>query len=132
MTQRLAKFGVVGIVATMSYYLVALLLSQFVGVFWANVVGYAGGMCVSYLGHHRLTFAATKDVVPHGQAISRFAAGSGFAFIMSQIILYAAVKLLQLPDWLGLGLVVITVPLITFLLYQFWVFAPSDKEGSLT
>ena len=130
MTQRLAKFGVVGIVATISYYLVALSLSKFVGVFWANMVGYAGGMCVSYFGHHHLTFASTKNAVPHPQAISRFAAASGLVFMLSQVILYVTVKLLQLPDWLGLGLVVLTVPLITFLLYQFWVFAPTAKEGA--
>ena len=130
MTQRLTKFGVVGIAATMSHYIVALSLSQLVDVFWANVVGYVVGMGVSYFGHHRLTFAATENLVPHAGAISRFAAAAGLAFIVSQVTLYVVVKLLQLPDWLGIGLVVLTVPPITFLLYQFWVFAPSARQGT--
>ena len=128
MIHRLTKFGVVGIVATVSHYLVALSLSKLVGVFCANAVGYAGGMCVSYIGHHNLTFAGTKGALPHHQAISRFVAASAIGFITSQGILYLAVSLLHLPDWLGLGLVVIAVPIITFLLYQFWVFAPSPKK----
>ena len=132
MTQRLTRFAVVGIAATMSYYVVALSLSLLVGVLWANVVGYAVGMGVSYFGHHRLTFSATRNIAAHRQVIARFAVSSGVAFIVSQGTLYVTIKLLELPEWLGLAFVVVTVPPLTFLLCQFWVFAPIAKERSAT
>ena len=131
MPQRLTKFGVVGVAATMSHYIVALSLAPFLGILWANVVGYSVGMGVSYFGHRHFTFAATRNMVAHRQAIARFAMSSGVGLIVSQGTLYLTIKLLQLPEWLGLAVVVLTVPPLTFLPFQFWVFTPT-KEGGAT
>jgi putative flippase GtrA len=131
MIPRVTKFGVVGIMATLSYYFAALSLSVLVSVFWANLVAYMIGMAVSYFGHHRFTFAAKTDAVPHRQAATRFAAASVAAFLSSQGILYLAIRFLRVPDWFALTLVVFTVPPLTFLLCQFWVFRPRASEDQL-
>lgn len=128
MVQRVARFGLVGLVATAAYYIASLSASVVVGVFWANLVGFGVAVFVSYYGHHRITFAAARTTADHRQAIARFAVSTAIAFAASQAALYVGVELLQLPDWAGLALVVLIVPMFSFLLFQFWVFVPRSRE----
>ena len=130
MPQYLIKFALVGVVATLAYYVVALSLTSSVGVFWANAGGYAVGMGVSYFGHRRFTFSATRNMANHRRAISRFLVSSGIAFTISQVILFVIILILQLPEFLALAVVVFTIPPVTFLLCQLWVFVPDTKQGS--
>lgn len=126
MIRRLARFGAVGITATITHYLCALVLTLVVDVYWANVLGYAMGTGVSYYGHHRLTFAAPRDLTSHRRAISRFLVSTLIGVAFSQAILYVAVSHLLLPPAWALAVVVTTLPVLSFLLLRFWVFEPSD------
>jgi len=126
MIGRLIRFGAVGITATITHYLSALALTLVVDVYWANVLGYAMGTGVSYYGHHRLTFAAPRDLTSHRRAISRFLVSTLIGVAFSQAILYVAVSHLLLPPAWALAVVVTTLPVLSFLLLRFWVFETSD------
>jgi len=128
MMQRVARFGFVGLGATATYYAVSLSATLIMGVFWANLVGFAVAVFVSYYGHHRITFAAARTMADHQRAIVRFAVSTLVAFAASQATLYAAVQIFQLPDWFGLAMVVLVVPISSFLFFQFWVFVPRSRE----
>jgi putative flippase GtrA len=126
--QRVARFGLVGLVATGVYYIASLAASHVVGIFWANLVGFGVALFISYYGHHRLTFAAARTQSDHRTAIFRFAVSTLLAFAASQATLYLAVWVFQIPAWASLGFVVLVVPMFSFLLYQFWVFVPRSHE----
>ena len=128
MKERVVKFGLVGVAATVTYYVVSLTMTLWMSVFWANLFGYGVAVFVSYYGHHRVTFAAARTAAGHRLAMTRFAAATLLSLAASQGTLYFAVRVLSLPDWLGLAMVVMVVPLISFVLFQFWVFAPCPRE----
>ena len=124
MLNRIGRFGLVGVAATATYYVASLALAHIVDVFWASTLGYGVAMLVSYYGHHRITFAAQRDKAAHRRAVSRFVGSSALGLSTTQLILYVATSLCHFPPWLGLGVVVIVVPILTFLLCHFWVFSP--------
>ena len=92
------------------------------------MVGFGVAVFVSYYGHHRITFAAARTMADHRQAIGRFAVSTLVAFAASQGALYLAVEVFELPAWLGLAMVVGVVPIVSFLMFQFWVFGPSLSD----
>lgn len=118
--RELVVFACVGIAATATHYSVAILLVELLGVsvLSANVVGYCGAVSVSYFGHSMLTFR-----VPSSKArLIRYLVVSLSALILSQLLL----AFLTAKQWfhykINMGVVVTTVPVVSYLLSKFWVY----------
>ena len=113
-------FGLVGILATLTHYLVALFFheSLAVNLYICNLFGYVTAVIVSYVGHSRFTFR----VAFCKQVFQRFVIVSIFTFLTSEGILAILEHTLQLGHRFSLAVVVLTIPLITFLLNKIWVF----------
>ncbi len=96
------------------------LVSQFqLAALVANVAGFLLAFCVSFLGHHRLTFAAQKSQA--SQALPRFAAVAVLGFVCNES-LYALLLKAGMEYRLALFLVLLAVAAMTWLLSRYWAF----------
>lgn len=118
--RELVVFGCVGIAATATHYLVAILLVELLGVsvLSANVGGYCGAVSVSYFGHSRLTFR----VSPSKTRLIRYIVVSLCALLLSQLLLTFLTAKQWFPYRVNMALVVTTVPVASYLLSKFWVY----------
>ncbi|HWK44716.1 MAG TPA: GtrA family protein [Stellaceae bacterium] len=125
-------FGVVGITGAVLYgATVAFAVSW---LHWpptfANATGFLLAMASSYFGHRLLTF---RSAVPHQQAAPRFIIQAAIGYATSQGITYL-VSTYSLHYAIGICAVVLVLPALNFIVFQFWVFAdgtpPSHQPGA--
>ncbi|MBN1378408.1 MAG: GtrA family protein [Gammaproteobacteria bacterium] len=118
--RQLFVFGLVGITATVTHYLVALFCHEGlkINLYVCNLIGYSSAVAVSFFGHGRYTFQITlsQDI------FRRFVVVSVATFLASEGMLAALENSMQLSHRISLAVVVLTIPVITFLLNKMWVF----------
>jgi len=126
--RQLAVFGVVGVTATLTHYFVALFSHEIgrVDLYIANLFGYVSAVMVSYFGHSLFTFRQSLKL----NIFFRFAITSVTTFLVSELILLFLESGLKLPHRVSLGVVVCTIPVITFIISKFWVFRPPAQNTS--
>lgn len=114
-------FGLVGATAAAVHMaLVWLLVSQWqMAALAANVLGFVLAFGVSFVGHHRLSFAAQRASAR--QALPRFALVALLGFGVNEL-LYALLLRAGLEYRLALFLVLLAVALMTWALSRFWAF----------
>lgn len=117
--RQLSRFGVVGIVATVTHVAVGLGLHEGLGVtpLWANLVAFLTALGVSFLGQTRLTF---PDATADGGAFLRFTTVAVTGLGLNQAIVWGVTGALGGPYWVALAVIVATVPWLTFALLKFW------------
>lgn len=124
--RQLVVFGLVGIAATVTHYLIALGSHEGMGfsLYVANLAGYVCAVGVSYFGHGLLTFRVrlTPGV------LGRFIVVSITTFLASEVILAGLQTGLKLPHRVSLAVVVLTIPLISFLLNKLWVYRNPEQR----
>lgn len=118
---QIITFGCVGVIATLVHYCVALALSYYdvVVVYLANVVGYLSAVGVSLFGHSFFTYKKkiTQTIV------TRFIVVSLSTLLLSECILFVLERWLSLPHAISLAIIVSSIPVLTFILNKFWVYA---------
>ena len=117
---QIARFAAVGAAATCAHYVVALLASNGVNVYGANLLGYLAAVGISYVGHQRYSFRV--DVISHKRQLPRFVLGSLTGLALSYIALAIARDVFGAPDWLSLAAAVSLVPVYTFFFNKLYVF----------
>lgn len=120
--RQLAVFGAIGVSATLTHYFVALFTHNYLAfsLYLANLSGYCTAVAISYFGHGRLTFRRELN----WKVFCRFVLVSLSTLGLSELLLLALETWLQLHHALSLGIVVCTIPVITFILSKLWVFRP--------
>jgi putative flippase GtrA len=116
---QLSRFGVVGVTATAVHVGVGLGLNEVAGIapLWANLIAFSCALGVSFFGQTRLTFPGSAT---DGGAFIRFAVIAISGLALNQFIVWVVTSLFGRPYWLALGIILLTVPGITFLLLKFW------------
>lgn len=120
MAVQVATFGLVGVVATIVHYAVALSLTRVMPLAFANPLGFAVAFCVSYFGHLRYTFRIAGEQSNHRSRLPRFLVVALLGFLVGQTIIVLPFH--SLPDWLSLLLAVTAAPVTTFIASKLWVF----------
>jgi putative flippase GtrA len=123
--ELVARFGIVGIAATLTYFVVAnvLIMSGIMAPPIASVVGYAAGMVTSFVGQSRFTFNLREVRRSH---LVRFAVLSAAGIFVS----YWSVELgrtLGFPSFVGTVATSVLIPVISFVVMKFWVFVERDR-----
>jgi len=121
---QLARFGVVGIAATATHYLVATGLAAAVNAYAANLGGYLAAVGLSYHGHKHWTFRDRSRTGSTPRPWLRFLVVSLSALGLSEWVLHLGLGVLALPPLVALLLAVLTVPPATFMAARLWVFRP--------
>lgn len=128
MLLQMVKFGFVGLSATAIHTAMLLFLVEKLGVgpVLASVPAFLTALVISFLINHHWTFMAQGA---YGRYFSRYAAVSGAGLVLNIAIMYGTVSLMHQSYVVGLGVVIILVPVISFLLQRYWTFSGSNGHG---
>jgi putative flippase GtrA len=114
-------FGVVGALAALTHYCVAVLLEyRGASAHVANISGFLSAFPVSYFGHRFFSFASQKS--PHHLALPKFFLVAVSGFVANHLMLLALLTFTSLPFWLALAIVMVVVAVSTYFLSRFWAF----------
>jgi putative flippase GtrA len=128
LTTLLFRYGIVGVVASVVHFSIAYLFFDVfeVNYLFAHFFGFSFGLLTAYSGHYFYSF---KDSAQHSKRFPKFFITSLFALTLHQSGAYFLVSFLQLDySTRVLPLLIVSVPLFTFLLNKFWVFSVDDKS----
>lgn len=116
-----ARFGAVGIVATLVHLGVAWLVHRLGGAapLTANAAGFATAFAFSYLGHFYWTFGQRMG---HPVRLPRFMGVSGVGFALTNLITWGVTTGIGQRFEIALALILFAVPLTTWLLSRLWAF----------
>lgn len=127
MMGSLLRFGVSGGLATATHVSVFVLLVEWLGLRPLLAAGpaFVLAMLVSYGMNYHWTFSVSG---PHRIMLPRYVVVALLGLGLNLGITYAVVDVAD--DWYGyaLLLVVMIVPLVTFLLSKFWVFLEQGEQ----
>jgi putative flippase GtrA len=125
--QRLGWFVAVGAAAAAVHFGVVVLLVELGG--WrpllANPLGWLVAFGVSFVGHHRLTFADSGARI--GRAALRFFAISAAGFVVNEAAYAALLDHGALGYRLALGAVLVAVAGFTYAAGRRWAFARTAR-----
>jgi len=119
--RSLLWFGAVGASAAAVHFGVVVLVVKLLELapLLANVLGFMLAFGVSFVGHHRLSFAAQQ--ASGRQALPRFAMVALLGFASNELM-YAVLLGLGVEYRLALFLVLLAVAVVTWLLSRHWAF----------
>ena len=119
-------FALVGVTATLVHVATALLAKSVLGAspMMANFAGYSLAVLVSFAGNARLTFDGTLTTGPFVRFLAVSLAGLG----ANQAIVWLLANRLGWPFAAALAVVVVVVPVFTFVLSKLWVFRAARQD----
>ena len=120
LVKQVIAFGCVGVVATLIHYGVAVFAVDYfhIGIFIANIMGYASAVLVSLFGHGAFTYK--KKVNQH--IARRFVIVSLCTLAVSEGVLTVLEFGFSMSHRAALAVVVLTIPVVSFFLNKFWVY----------
>jgi putative flippase GtrA len=121
-SHQLSWFVMVGVCASLVHWLVVVtLVSQ---ANWAplvaNIMGWLVAFVVSFTGHYQLTFRAQHAGL--GKSLPRFFLISAFGFLINEASYAFTLKNTELPYELLLGVILVSVAILTFIFSRLWAF----------
>lgn len=117
---ELIRFGMVGIIASLTHFSIVVLLVQYhiLSPLTANIAAFLTAFQVSYWGHREWTF---RSVCRHRVAFPRLFGIQIVLLIVSEGLFYLLLKI-PIPYQMALFFVIITMPALSFFSSQRWVF----------
>jgi putative flippase GtrA len=128
--RRLARFGGVGIVSLLVYSALYTILAEAtrLSAVPTSIVAYVAAMVVSFVGHKFFTFGVGGNV--RAQAF-KFIVVHSMGLLMTVLITDLVVETLRWPYGVGILLVDIAIPLLSFLALRLVVFKDNAEAPSL-
>ncbi len=122
---QFARFGIIGIAATIIHVVTALVLHHGLDLspLWSNAIAFLTAWAVSYGGNWAWTF---QGRTAHNYSAPRYLAVAIGGFCLNQLIVLVATGLWDWPFWLALIPVVIIVPLVGFLASRYWAYRATE------
>ncbi|WP_338449488.1 GtrA family protein [Niallia oryzisoli] len=127
---KFMKYSFVGCISTLIYF-----ISVFVLVEWfiydplyASALSFIFMTLISYLLNRKFTFGSTLST----KTLLRFLVVSLIGFIINFIIMYLIVKVFDLHYYLGELVTTLIIPVINFILNNYWTFRIKNEGGSIT
>lgn len=121
-TAEIARFGLVGIIATAVHFSVLTLAVERFSIppSTANGVAFLCALSISYLGQSRWVFHIRSR---HGTVqVLRFSISLGIGFLANILVMAYSIRVLSLSYKVGFLISLIVVPLLSFFINKLWVF----------
>lgn len=121
------RFGLVGVVATLTYLGLSLLLLDW-GLLpqLVNLIAFLASIATSYLGHYFFTYRASGS---HARLSSRFVTVN-IALSLLCSLLHQVVLWIGASAQLSALVVAVVYPLLSFLLNHFWAFSRGENTAA--
>jgi len=130
--RRLARFAVVGVLATATHTGIFTLAIEagHIEPVSANAIAFSVAVLVGFVLNRHWTFAAPGMAQggPHGR-LWRYVAGALAGLGINSAIMYFVTHVARWSPYVGLVLAILIVPPITFVLNQYWVFRPRPSRS---
>ncbi len=125
--QLIARFGLVGILATAFYFLLVnvLVLGFHIEASASSVYSYAVSVIFSYALQSRVTFGVMND---SRRQIGRFLLTSLAGLAISYWVMVFFTETLSAPYVIGGVMICILIPLINFAMLKYWVFTEHNDR----
>ena len=119
---KLVRFAIVGASATLAYAVFAVLFEHAAGLdpLLGHLLAFWLAIPLSFVGQCYFAFRYQGRKLP---AFGRFAFTAVGAFLISTGVSYYTNDVLEMPYYVGVGITVVIIPLFSFVVYLFWVFA---------
>jgi putative flippase GtrA len=119
---QLFRFGVVGALAASVHFLSVYAIVSIIDLIpiIANIFAFLIAFIVSYFGHSLWTFGHKKH--NHSSAATKFFSVAVFSFIVNEGGYFLLLEYTSMHYLLSLFIVLITVPVMTFILSKYWAF----------
>jgi len=126
MLRQLSRFASVGVVATLLHVTVALIAKEVISLppQVANFTGFIAAVVVSFFGHARVTFEVKGY---HAVRFARFVVVALAGLAASSSITFLVHTKGGQSFWLAMAITAAFVPLLTYFIARFWVFAALGK-----
>jgi putative flippase GtrA len=119
---RVARFGVIGLLATATYFLTTVALGNppvSMEPIAANTIGFILSVVVSYVGHHRFTFRMDGA---HGYYFPRFISVTVVLFLLSTAAVAVFRDILGYSHTLVTATIAVSYPVASYALNFLWAF----------
>ncbi len=124
---QLVRFGIIGVAAAITHYLVALLLvSKGILPGWANLFAFITAFWVSYFGHRYFSFQAHD--LEHQQTLPRFLLVAVIGFVFNETLLLSMLRYTSISMQMGLPVIIVLTAAMTFVLSRFFAFRQSQDS----
>lgn len=121
------RYGLVGLLASAVHFGIGVFLHEKIGLvpFVAHAFGFFGGLFTAYTGHYYYSF---KDTQKHSSRFPKFVITALVSLVLHQSGVYVMVNRFEFDySFQALPILLVSVPLVSFLMSKFWVFA--DQEN---
>lgn len=118
---RLARFGAVGVFATLVHFFVALGVGRISGtssVMLMNTCGFLAAVVISFFGHYHITFLSSRG---YGQAFGKFFRVALAAYLASSFCIFLT-SYGHMSDVWRLFFGVLVIPIVSYLANKKLVF----------
>jgi putative flippase GtrA len=124
--QTLARFGMVGIVATILHLSVALLLYGHFNIapLLANLLAFLAAFLFSFIGHYLWTFQSQRGRL---SCLLRFLTISLFALSTNMYVLKELIAYRLLPESWAIPAAATVIPIATYLAARLWAFSNKHR-----
>jgi len=122
----LFRYGIVGVLAVVIHSGVSLLVLSYwhIDPFFSHLIGFCFGLITAYIGHYFYSF---NDDEQHGKRFPKFVITSLIGLGLHQGGVYILVHFMHFDyKTQALPLLMLSVPIVTFLINRFWVFSGFD------
>lgn len=122
MLSQIWRFGIIGILASCwHFFMVYSLVDIFqLAPLIANIFAFFSAFIISYFGHSLWTFNQQQH--EHPKTLKKFFLVASFGFILNETGYFLLLSYTPLSYLNSLLIVLIIVPIITFLLSKYWAF----------
>ena len=126
MRRRWIRFGLIGGLATISYFLLGLLFVNLMRLplLAGNALAYVVSFFISYAGQSLWTFRAKGS---HAAMLPKFALAQAIGLAINSCIV-AFLNKLGLDYELCMAVAITAVPVFVYLICKYWVFRVRDEE----
>ena len=124
----LFRYGIVGVLAVIVHASVSLLVLSWwhIDPFFSHLIGFCFGLVTAYIGHYFYSF---DDDERHSKRFPKFVITSLIGLTLHQGGVYILVHFVHLDyKTQALPLLMLSVPVVTFLINRFWVFSGFDAD----
>ena len=117
-----ARFGLVGIAATLTHLVVAQgALALGLSPVASNIVGFIAAFVTGLVGHYHFTFPGTGSF---GRAFRRYGVIALAGFLFNNVVLIGLMATGRVSEQVSLLVAILIVPATTFVASRFWGFVP--------
>jgi len=124
----LARFGVVGTMATLIYVVVTVIVGDLrfgLSAVTANVAGFATSLIFSYFGHALATYEVGGE---HQRYAPRFVVATAILVAVCSMLTYGLVDVLGFDRRFAAITVAVFFPISSVLLHTAWTFGPGNHR----